>query len=254
MPYELGGRADKSGNRFEIRVVIYYLLKVLEENNDYLILEALGDDEQGIDILIGHNDGSKEGIQCKGRNGSKDYWDFGTANAKHIFSNWKFQLERDSSYAVSLASPLAFPMLEDLINRSRNTNDLPNDFYNHQVLSSSKEFISFFNNFCNVLSLNPLIEKDLDRCIDYLNRIHCRHFPDNQLKEIVLDKIRYLFLDDAKVVYDRLIAWIVEGDILGKKITSAYINDFIHESSLRLKNLAFDKRIIPKLNELNQEY
>src|SRR5665647_3882959 len=109
MPYELGGRADKSGNRFEIRVVIYYLLKVLEENNDYLILEALGDDEQGIDILIGNKDTKKEGIQCKGRNGSKDYWDFGTANAKHIFSNWKFQLDRDSSYDVSLASPLAFP-------------------------------------------------------------------------------------------------------------------------------------------------
>ncbi len=254
MPYEIGGRADKSGNRFEIRVVIYYLLKVLEENNEYLVLEALGDDEQGIDILIGQKDGKKEGMQCKGRNASKDYWDYGTANAKHIFSNWKFQLDRDSSYDVSLASPLAFPMLEDLINRARNTNELPIDFYSHQVLTSSKEFISFFDNFCNALSLNPQISKDLERCINYLNRVHCRHFPDNQLREIVLDKIRYLFLDDVKTVYDRFIAWIVDGDILGKKITSAYINDFIHENDLRLKNLSFDKRIIPRLDELNQEY
>ncbi|MGB4589322.1 MAG: hypothetical protein WBI17_08830 [Clostridiaceae bacterium] len=254
MPYELGGRADKSGNRYEIRVVVNFLLNVFEEKNDYLILEALGDDEQGIDILVGHNNGSKEGIQCKGRNGSKNFWDFGTANAKAIFSNWKFHLDRDSSNQVSLASPLHFTLLEDLINRSKNTSDLPLDFYNHQVSSSSKEFIKFFSNFCSALSIDPLIENDLARCIDYLKRIHCRQFPDSQLKDIVLDRIRYLFLDDATVVYDRLIAWIIDGDILGKKITSAYISDFIRKSDLKLKNLAFDQRLIPKLNELNQEF
>lgn len=65
-PYEIGWRADKSGNRYEVRVVIYYLLKILEEKIDYFVLEALGDDEQGIDILIGNNDGSKEGIVALG--------------------------------------------------------------------------------------------------------------------------------------------------------------------------------------------
>ncbi|MDH8678878.1 hypothetical protein QE109_12000 [Fusibacter bizertensis] len=50
IPKELGGRADKSRNRFEIRAVIYYLLKVFEEKIDYVILEALGDDERGIDL------------------------------------------------------------------------------------------------------------------------------------------------------------------------------------------------------------
>lgn len=254
MPYELGGRADKSGNRFEIRVVMYYLLKVLEENIDYFILEALGDDEKGVDILLGYNDGSKEGIQCKGRNGSKHFWDFGTANAKQIFTNWKFHLERDPSYNVSLASPLAFPMMEDLIDRSRNTSDLPSDFYSYQVLSQSKEFISFFNNFCNALSINPKQSKDLERCINYLNRIHCIHFPDAYLKEILIDKISYLFIGDCELVYDRFIAWIVDDDTRGIKITSATINNFIGNSGLKLKNLAFDRSIISRINELNKEY
>ena len=254
MPYELGGRADKSGNRFEIRVVIDYLLKVIEEKIEYIVLEALGDDEQGADIWIGHKDGKKEGQQCKGRNGSKEYWDFGTANAKGIFTNWKFQLDRDPAHIVSLASPLAFSMLEDLTNRSRNTSDSPYDFYNSQVLSSSKELIVFFNNICSVFCLNPKEAQDLERCIDYLNRIYYRQFPDAQLKEIILDKINYLFLGDAKAIYDRFIGLIVDGNILGKKITSAYINDFMHENDLRLKNLSFDERVIPRLNALNQEY
>lgn len=55
MPYELGGRADKSGNRFEIKWVIYQMLKVLDERLDYVVLEALGDDEKGIDIWPSYN-------------------------------------------------------------------------------------------------------------------------------------------------------------------------------------------------------
>lgn len=50
MPYELGGRSDKSGNKFEIRWTVNQILEVLDERLDYITLEALGDDEQGVDI------------------------------------------------------------------------------------------------------------------------------------------------------------------------------------------------------------
>ena len=33
MPLEQGGRADKFGNRYEIRCIIYELLKVIREDN-----------------------------------------------------------------------------------------------------------------------------------------------------------------------------------------------------------------------------
>ncbi|WP_285023011.1 hypothetical protein [Lactococcus garvieae] len=112
MPFELGGRADKQGNRFEVRWVLYQILKVLEEENQYISFEALGDDEKGIDVWVGKKDGTKEGQQCKGRNGSKEYWDYGSVNSKNIFKNWLFQLKRSSSISVSLVSPLAFTNLE----------------------------------------------------------------------------------------------------------------------------------------------
>ena len=133
MPNELGGRADKRGNRFEIRWVIYQMLKVLDEKLDYVVLEPLGDDEQGVDIWIGKKNGSREGQQCKGRNGSKEYWDYGTANAKGIFTNWKYQLDRDKSNTVALVSPLAFTLLEDLIERAKNTSKNLKDFYINQI-------------------------------------------------------------------------------------------------------------------------
>lgn len=254
MPYELGGRADKRGNRYETRVAMYHLLKVLEEKIEYIILEGLGEDEQGVDIWIQYNDEIKEAQQCKGRNGSKDYWDFGTVNAKGIFNNWKFQLERNPLNTVSLVSPLAFATLEDLTDRSRNTSDNPDDFYNNQILSSSAEFQKFFYNFCKSFGLDPNLKEDLMRIISYLKRIYYRQFPDTELREIILSKISLLFLGDVKAVYDKFVSLVIDEDILGKKLTSTFLNQFIRENNLGLKNLARDNRIIPRFHELNQEY
>lgn len=254
MPYESGGRADKSGNRYEIRWVIYQLLKVLDEKNEYVILEALGDDERGIDIWIGQKDGSKEGQQCKGRNGSQEHWDYGTANAKGIFVNWKFQLDINESNTVALVSPLAFTLLVDLINRAKNTSENPNDFYQIQVLNSSKDFITFFNNFCQAMGIDSEREKDLVKCLSYINRIVYRQMPDMELKDIILSKISYLLIGNEKEIYEKFVAWIVDEDILGQTINQAVLYAFLKEKNIQFKDLANDERIMPRLGELNQEY
>ena len=254
MPYELGGRADKRGNRFEIRWVIYQMLEVLDEKLDYAILEALGDDEQGVDIWIGKKNGGREGQQCKGRNGSKEYWDYGTANAKGIFTNWKYQLDRDKSNTVALVSPLAFTMIEDLIERAKNTSKNPKDFYNNQILNGSKELVDFFENFCKAMEINPEQDSDLVKCISYLNRIAYRQLPDMELKELILSKISYLLIGNEEEIYEAFITWIVDGDILGKTINQSVLYTFLKEKNIRSKNLATDERIMPRLEELNQEY
>jgi hypothetical protein len=254
VPYDLGGRADKSGNRFEIKWVIYQIMKVLDEKLDYVVLEALGDDERGVDIWVGQKNGSREGQQCKGRNGSKECWDYGTANAKGIFTNWKYQLDRDESNTVALVSPLAFTLLEDLIERAKNTSKNPKDFYRNQILNASKEFTNFFKNFCKVMEINPEQDLDLIKCISYLNRISYRQSPDTELKELILSQISYLFIGDEEKIYDTFIAWIVDGNILGKTLNRTVLYTFLKERNIRFKNLATDERIMPRLEELNHEY
>lgn len=254
MPYGLGGRADKSGNRFEIKWAILQILKVLDEKIDYVVLEALGDDERGVDIWIGKKNGSREGQQCKGRNGSKECWDYGTTNAKGIFTNWKYQLDRDESNTVALVSPLAFTLLEDLIERAKNTSKNPKNFYNDQILNASKEFSNFFKNFCKVMEINPEQDLDLVKCISYLNRIAYRQFPDTELKELIISKIGYLLIGNEEKIYDTFIAWIVDGNILGKTINQSVLYTFLKGKNIRFKNLATDERIMPRLEELNQEY
>ncbi|MBH5317507.1 hypothetical protein I6N90_06715 [Paenibacillus sp. GSMTC-2017] len=254
MPYELGGRADKSGNRFEIRWIIYKILEVLEEKLEYIMFEALGDDERGVDIWIGNKNGTREGQQCKGRNASKEYWDYGTANARGIFTNWKFQLERDESNRVALVSPVSFMLLEDLITRARNTSNIPQDFYHNQILNASKELKDFFKNFCKSMDLDPVVEMDLIKCISLLKKISYRQFPDAELKELILSKISYLLLGDEQDIYERLVSWIIEGDLLGKQIDQTVVHQLLSENEIELKNLASDRRIVPRLEELNREY
>lgn len=253
MPYEIGGRADKLGNRFEVRWVIYQLMEILEEKIDYVILEALGDDERGIDVWVGKPNNTKEGQQCKGRNGSKEIWDFASVNGKGIFKNWKHQLDADQLNKVSLVSPLAFTNLEDLIERAK-TNESPMDFYNNQILSSSKDFIKFFKNFCNSMDLNLENAQDLIKSISYLRRILYRQIPDAMLKEIVLKKINYLFIGNEEQIYNTFVAWIIDGDIYGKELTRTEILKFLKDKEIDFRNLALDSRIVPRINELNQEY
>lgn len=254
MPYESGGRGDKTGNRYEFRWAVYQALQVLDEKIDYFILEPLGDDEQGIDLWIGNKNGIGEGQQCKGRNGSKEYWEYGTANAKGIFTNWKFHLDRDISNTVSLVSPLAFTLLEDIINRAKSTGNLPKDFYQNQILNASKEVNVFFINFCKAMELNPEKETDLIKCISYLQRIFYRQFPDTQLKEIITSKISLLFIGNEEEIYDTLVSWIVEGNTFGKRISSSVLYKLFKEKGIRLKDLANDARLVPRIVELNREF
>lgn len=254
MPYEKGGRADKKGNRFEIRCIVYQLLQVLEEKSEYIILESIGEDEKGIDMWIGQKNGLKEGQQCKGRNGSKEYWDYASVNAKGIFNDWKYHLDRDKSNTVSLVSPLAFTFLEDLIERARSNNGDPNNFYKGQILTSSGEFVRFFNNFCTAMSINRKEELELAKCISYLTRIFYRQTPDSNLTEMILDKIKYLLIGDEEKIYDLFISWVVEGDIVGRKISCSTIYTFLEGKNVSLRNLDFDRRILPSINELNKEY
>ena len=235
MPYEIGGRADKYGNRFEIRVIIYHMLELLEEKIDYIILEAVGDEEQGVDLWIGHKDASQESIQCKVRNASKEYWDFGTANARGIFSNWKFQLDRGPNIYVSLVSPLAFTFLEDLINRAINSNNNGRDFYDYQIKPSDGKFLSFTNNICRVMGIDHKLDYDLNRLIGYLKRIRYKQFPDYCLREIIMRKIENIFLSKPNKVYDSIVSWIIDGDILGKKINLSMIHQFLNEKQNQIK-------------------
>lgn len=256
MAYEKGGRADKAGNRFENNWILYNLLQIIEERIQYVMIEAIGEDEEGVDLWIGNWDGSREGQQCKGRYGSKDSWSYGALNAKGIWAKWKKQLEREEKVKVSLVSPLAFTQLEDLSDRARNTNGNAEDFYVYQIDSAdvSRDIKQLYKNYCNIMGINYSYDIGILKSIDYLSRTYYRQRPDFESKQIVLDKIYMQFIGRPLDIYEKLLRFILTEDILGKKIDIVYLNTYLSDCGVEYRNLAKDTRILPRVKELNDEY
>ena len=254
MPFEKGGRADKQGNRYEINCIIYEILKILNETNYSVIVEALGVDEIGTDILVTTFDGEKEHQQCKARNASKEYWDISDLKGKGIFFTWKTQLNRDNNRRVSLVSPMACSFLFDLHNRACNTSGKAEDFYDIQIMKSSREFQKFYKSFCAEMDLNSDKDVDVLKSIDYLKRISYKQISEHELQERINQNIQYLFSSEQKIVYNALLSLVTVEDILGKEITQSVLSDYFIKQKIVLRLKEGDKRIAPRISEINREY
>ena len=174
MPYEKGGRADKKGNKYEINCIVYELLKVLDGSNYSVVIEALGEDEKGTDILVTNHEGKKEHQQCKARNGSSDNWTISDLKARKIFNAWKIQLDRECDRKVALVSPMTCSFLVDLNDRANNTSGKADEFYDFQIMNSSKEL----QNMKHLISLHRQ------------HRLIFRHREDNLMEIQIPHRLR----------------------------------------------------------------
>lgn len=254
MPYEIGGRADKRGNSYEIDCIIYEMLKVLDEKNYSVCIEPLDTDEIGTDILITNFDGQKEHQQCKARNASKEYWDISDLKEKNIFSTWKVHLDRDCFRKVALVSPIACSFLFDLHDRACNTSGKVEDFYSIQIMKSSKKFQNFYKNFCDEMDLNSNDNNDIFKSINYLKRIYYKQISEYQLKEMINLYIQNFFSTKVETVYNAFVSLIVKEDILGKETTQTILMDYLKKQGITFRLQDNDERISPRIQEINQEY
>lgn len=254
MPYEKGGRADKKGNRYEINCIVYELLKVLDGSNYSVVIEALGEVEIGTDILVTNHEGKKEHQQCKARNGSSDTWTISDLKARDIFNVWKTQLDRDCDRIVALVSPMTCHFLVDLNDRANNTSGRADEFYNFQIMKSSKNFQNFYRNLCEEMNIEIGNEIGILKSIDYLKRIYYKQISEYEIQELINQSIQYQFSSPKSIVYDILVSMIVSKDILGKELTQVVLVNYIEKKNIKFQLREDDGRIVFRIKELNQEY
>lgn len=252
MPLESGGRADKYGNKYETEFVISQLLNLYEEEISGLIYEPLGEDESGVDIVIYHNNNTKELAQCKIRNGSKDYWTIGDLNSKNILKKWQLHLDNSMDNIVSLVSPLPATGLQDMITRAMTNND-PKLFYDYQIKTAGSKFQKEFSTFCRIMELNVENPVDLSRAVNYLRRIKIVDFPDNSTTNLQY-QVHRLFVGNRDEIYNQFYSAIHNKDMYGRRINIADFNSFLNKKAIYPKKLAYDSRIIPHINRLNREF
>jgi hypothetical protein len=121
MGFEPGGYADKLGNRYESRWVAKQLLRLLNEEIQSVTIEAIGDDEKGVDLWIGQNNGLRQAQQCKARNRSEESWSINDLKSRNIFNHAKFQLDNNANSTFAFVSAVAAQTFHDLCDSARNS-------------------------------------------------------------------------------------------------------------------------------------
>ncbi|MFC3040410.1 hypothetical protein ACFOGI_09080 [Virgibacillus xinjiangensis] len=255
MPFEAGGRADKFGNRYEGRWVVKQLLHLIKEDIASITLEAVGEEEEGIDLWVRNKDGTQMCSQCKGRNGSKEYWTVGDLGAKGIFQKAKKQLDSSEKVTYQFVSAVNSMMLNDITDRARNSNDNPRDFYKYQIKNST-DVHKAYRKIVEYLDLNHNLEQDNEQAFHYLKRMYVIHFSDDlETKTTLKETIKYLFIGNPETIYNLLLNYPIENDLLGREISSYMIINYLEsQTDISFRQLHKDERIIPRIEYLNAEY
>lgn len=255
MPLETGGRADKFGNRYEGRWVVNQLLRLIKEDITSITLEAIGVEEEGIDLWIKNKNGSRICSQCKARNGSKEYWDVSDLGSRGIFEKAKKQLDSSGKVTYQFVSAVNCMMLNDITNRARNSNENPRDFYEYQI-KNSKEVHKAYKKICEYFGLDHNSIQDNEQVYHYLKRMYVIHYSDDlETKTTLKETIKYLFIGNPETIYNLLLNYPIENDLLGKEISSYMIINFLEsQPDISVRQLHKDERVMPRIEYLNTEF
>lgn len=255
MPLELGGIADKLGNRYEGRWLATQLLSLLDEKILSVTVEAIGDDERGVDLWIVQKNGVRQAHQCKARNASKEYWDISDLAGRGVLTNLQFQLDRDLKHEYFFVSSVGSELFKDICDFARRSADNPALFYQEKVLKGSSKVQSCFHKFCTHLSLDSTAESDRVQAWQYLKRTYITVYPDDHgAWQYLLDWTDSLLVGAPKVVISTLLAYAADNDRFGSPIYADELRRYLVENNIHPKRLEHDSRIAPAVEVLQREF
>jgi hypothetical protein len=255
MSFEPGGLADKLGNRYEGRWVAKQLLRLLDEEIRSVMVEAIGDDEQGVDLWIEQNDGVRHAQQCKARNGSKEFWSIGDLKAKGILKHVQFQLDADLKHEFTFVSAVGATLFQDICNSARNSNGNPEDFFKYQIEAVSQERSRGFQQFCQSLVLDAEAKADRAKAFDYLLRTYVILYPDDHNTwQDLLSETGYLLTGKPETIVSTLLTYAENNDALRKPIYADKLRTHLATLGINPKHLAYDRRIVPAIEELQRQF
>ena len=252
MGSEAGGFADKIGNQYEKNWIAYQLLLLLEEKVNWVIVEPIGNDEVGVDVVAELKDGKKIYYQCKIGAGNSEYWTLPKLNEYNIFKNALFQIQRGQS-EYHLISPLPCKKINDLSRSAHNSNN-PKDFLKYQI-NVSQERTKDFNTICQYLNFNAAVESDLQQAINFLQKFHIIAYDINiKTIEELESRAGNLFTDDPSKLIAFLKNYPENFNKLRQTITATDLLADLKDNGFELKIIPDDDRISTVITSLSDEF
>lgn len=228
------------------------LLKLLEEEIQYIVVEPIGDDERGVEFFIEFKNGVKQFHQCKARNASEEAWSVNNLKSRGVIDNILFQLDRhEQKHEFIFVSGVPLTNLGDICDSARTSPDDAEQFYKYQIEYSGPR-TKTFKDFCIAANLDSENQIDRFRAYNYLKRMHMKLFPDD--KEHLLTIARYILTGDPEASVAVMVDYIENQDRFGTRIYASELIAYLNEKEIFLKSLEQDKRIFPRMIELQQQF
>lgn len=256
MAFELGGYADKLGNRYEGRWVVKQLLHLLNETVRSVTVEAIGDDQEGVDLVVeaGAPESRKRRFeQCKARNASRDSWSLADLNSKHILEKARLQLDRGEAAEFWLVTGVSASSLGDICESARRSNGDAETYYRYQIQEVGEARRKVFTEFCKHLGLNEDDIPDRLKAFGYLRRMHVILWADDRNSEDELTGLASVLVDgNPRNVIACLADYATHN--LRRRLTADDIWQHLQASGFNPRRLPYDNRVAPALEELRGRF
>ena len=249
MAFELGGRADKFGNRYERRYFVSLMAKVLQGGLLSVQSEPTGDDESGTDIIVEYQGGRKDFHQCKARNGSNEHWTMSALARHKVFQHIKEHVKTEQNHFVFVTA-LPFVALNDLCLAARNS-DSCQRFVTDQLTTHDRK--NLFDQWRKNLGLGETAA-DQEQAAFYLRQFEICTLSDDSVEG---DQWKYvlgsMFTGNPDDVYDVLLN-LTENDNYGKTLTAGILQQYLEQRGYQRRLLAADTNIPLQIERLNHRF
>ncbi len=253
MAFEKGGYADKLGNRYESRWVVKQYVLLLQERIQSVTVEAIGDDEKGVDLIVHFKNNIRQFQQCKARNQSSDKWTISDLSSRNILNNMKFHLDREPRNEVKLISGVPSKNLEDICESARKSNNNPEDFYKYQICEAGQPRLRTFSEYCSQIGLDKDEKEHRARAFDYLKRTYIEIWDDNQSSyEDILSLINLLIDGKSETIIASLSEFAEEN--IRKVVYADDLRKYLSDSGFHLRKLVHDTRLFPAVERLKLQF
>ena len=253
MSFELGGYANKLGNQYESLWIVKQYLKLLDEEIKSVTVEAIGPDEEGVDLIIEKHSGDRIFQQCKARNASFEYWRTCDLNSRGIFANCKNHLDRGPNNQFCLVSGVPAKSLGDICTSAKYSNDSSEDFYNYQIVEYGKTRNDTFQDFCKSFNLNSTAEPDRAQAFNYLKRLEFISWDfDSEHIGAIHTQCKLFITGDSQKIISELRKYAE--DNIRKTVTAPMLKKHLEDNSFYPRFLEHDARVLPAIKRLQAKF
>lgn len=235
-----GGIADKVGNRYEARWLIYQLFGLLDGSAVAFTVEKIGPEEEGFEFEIQRPDGL-EWHQCKRQ--TRKSWTIRRLESEGVLKNFAARLKTDADGRCVFVSTDPATQLKRLKEKEASS---PN--------AQSFESSLSVDDTGDWTALRSALGMSASEAFTWLQRCQFKTFPEDELEEVIRAKADRWFTGSPDAAYDHLRSWVEQDATLNRRLTFEDLCRALSDMGLGLKQYELDKTLPGRLAAATRHY